>query len=284
MAKRAKAASLPSQMLSTDASVDCSSASAASISRYRIDDQAPEELPVCQTGRANRVRDCDCRDAGHLSYTRWRATKNRIAISRRARDRTRTLLTAHRCEHRVEPDGVVLSARRESREGRSIVHASSPIAAARRSTSTRSRFHLATGFPRPCAARFFKHGYQSWSASHPVAVGIHTHRRDQRSRIARVNHQSEVVRPQDAPEARPRSSSRLWRANRRRERFLAGFIGAAHQLTTITVRTPNHVMARALLDDVVLHRARTARSSRSAHLAFERKSRADGGALRRDAR
>ena len=37
-----------------------------------------------------------------------------------------------------------------------------------------------------------------------------------------------------------------------RERFIAGFIGAAHQLTTITVRTPNQVMARALLDDVIL--------------------------------
>src|SRR2546423_8949916 len=37
-----------------------------------------------------------------------------------------------------------------------------------------------------------------------------------------------------------------------RERFLAGFIDAAHQLTTITVRTPNEVMARALLDDMLL--------------------------------
>ncbi len=114
------------------------------------------------------------------------------------------------------------------------------------------RFHITTGFPANAPAKFFKHGYQSWSASHPVAVGTSTHRRDGLSRIAKVNHQSEVERPQDAPEGATSELFTIVQSEASPERMIAGFIGAAHQLTTITVRTPNQVMARALLDDVIL--------------------------------
>ena len=59
-------------------------------------------------------------------------------------------------------------------------------------------------------------------------------------------------RPQDAPEGATSEQFTIIESESSRERFLAGFIDAAHQLTTVTVRTPNVVMARALLDDVVL--------------------------------
>jgi alpha-galactosidase len=61
-----------------------------------------------------------------------------------------------------------------------------------------------------------------------------------------------VNRPQDAPEGATSEQFTIVESESSPERFLAGFIGAAHQLTTVTVRTPNHVMARALLDDTVL--------------------------------
>ena len=61
-----------------------------------------------------------------------------------------------------------------------------------------------------------------------------------------------MSRPQDAPEGATSEQFTIVESESSRERFLAGFIDAAHQLTTITVRTPNMVMARALFDDVVL--------------------------------
>ena len=155
-------------------------------------------------------------------------------------------------EHRVEAEGVALSARVESRDGRSIVRAVVSNRGGAPIHLDSVRFHIATGLPASTPARFFKHGYQSWSASHPVAIGIYTHPRDNLSRIARVNHQSEVDRPQDAPEGATSEQFTIVESESSRERFLAGFIAAAHQLTTITVRTPNQVMARALLDDVIL--------------------------------
>ena len=99
---------------------------------------------------------------------------------------------------------------------------------------------LATGYSCRCTRAIFQAWLSIVERVASVAVGGTTHRRDDLSRIARVNHQSEVIRPAGcARRARPRSSSRSSKANRRAERFLAGFIGAAHQLTTITVRTPN---------------------------------------------
>jgi alpha-galactosidase len=176
---------------------------------------------------------------------------DRIELRYRNRGGARTL-NLSLDENRIEEDGVALSARVDAHDGRSIVH----TVVSNRSGSPihldAIRFHIATGFPADAPARFFKHGYQSWSASHPVAVGTYTHRRDDLSRIARVNHQSEVSRPPDAPEGATSEQFTIVESESSRQRFLAGFIDAAHQLTTITVRTPNQVMARARLDDVVL--------------------------------
>ena len=177
----------------------------------------------------------------------------RDKIELRYRDGASTrMLQLNLGESRAENDGVALSARIDLRDGRSIAQ----VSVSNRSGSPihleSVRFHIATGFPADAPARFFKHGYQSWSASQPVAVGIYTHRRDDLSRIARVNHQSEVVRPQDAPEGATSEQFTVIESESSARRFLAGFIEAAHQLTTISVRTPNQVMARALLDDVLL--------------------------------
>jgi len=155
-------------------------------------------------------------------------------------------------ENRIEDLAVTLSARVESRDGQTIVRAIVSYRSGVPIHLDSIRFHIATGFPLDAPARFFKHGYQSWSASHPIAVGTYTHRRDDLSRIARVNHQSEVNRSQDAPKGATSEQFTIVESESSRERFIAGFIDAAHQLTTITIRTPNQVMARALLDDAML--------------------------------
>jgi alpha-galactosidase len=176
---------------------------------------------------------------------------DRIELRYRGSDDTRTLILPLD-DRSIEGHGVALSAHVEAREGKSIVRASVSNCRGGPIHLDSIRFHITTGFPADAPARFFKHGYQSWSASHPVAVGIYTHRRDDLSRIAKVNHQSEVNRPQDAPEGATSEQFSIVESESSPQRFLAGFIGAAHQLTTITVRIPNHVMARALLDDTVL--------------------------------
>jgi alpha-galactosidase len=177
--------------------------------------------------------------------------RDRIELRYRNRGGARTL-NLILDENRIEEDGVALSARIDAREGRSIVHTIVSNRSGGPIHLDSIRFHIATEFSADAPARFFKHGYQSWSASHPIAVGTYTHQRDDLSRIVRVNHQSEVNRPQDAPEGATSEQFTIVESGSSRARFLAGFIAAAHQLTTITVRTPNQVVARALLDDVVL--------------------------------
>jgi len=111
---------------------------------------------------------------------------------------------------------------------------------------------IASGFDRAAQARFFKHGYQSWSGSFPIAVGdLSAERYEKRSRLTRVNHQSEVVRPPDAPEP---ATSELFTILERSdgERLLAGFLDGATSLTTLTVRSPDAIAARALLDGIEL--------------------------------
>lgn len=125
-------------------------------------------------------------------------------------------------------------------------HADTPIAL------DEVRFYVATGFDRESQARFFKHGYQSWSGSIPVQIGGPADGRyEKRTRIARVNHQSEVTRPADAPEA---ATSELFTIVERGdgERALAGFLDGASALSTLTVQSPELIVARALLDGVEL--------------------------------
>jgi alpha-galactosidase len=111
---------------------------------------------------------------------------------------------------------------------------------------------IASGFDRTAQAQFFKHGYQSWSGSFPTPVGdLSDQRYQKRTRLVRVNHQSEVVRPPDVPEA---ATSELFTILERSdgERLLAGFLEGASCLATLTVRSPDTIAARALLDGVEL--------------------------------
>jgi len=115
-------------------------------------------------------------------------------------------------------------------------------------------FNLATGFNASAPARFFKHGYQSWSASGaiPISGAPPAHRNDAAHSIVRINHQSETARPADAPEAATSELFTIVECDGGAERVLAGFIGAAHALTTMTVLAPDLIRARAILDGVEL--------------------------------
>ncbi|HEY6394350.1 MAG TPA: glycoside hydrolase family 36 protein, partial [Candidatus Binataceae bacterium] len=112
---------------------------------------------------------------------------------------------------------------------------------------------VATGFASHRPARFMKHGYQSWSGSGPVQVGdTRPHPRDSAPSIVRINHQSEARRPDGFPEAATSEMFAIVTSAASRDSILAGFAGAEHELTTITVPSPDRVLARVLLDGVVL--------------------------------
>src|SRR5713101_1160042 len=143
-----------------------------------------------------------------------------------------------------EEGGIAISARTQPIEGGVVVRA---MISNRSGTSVRLdsiRFDLATGFRADAPARFFKHGYQSWSASHPVDIGAASHPLDGARAIVRLAHQSEVRRPIEL-EAATSELFTIVESSASHERFLAGFVGAANQLTTITVRSPDRAAARA---------------------------------------
>ena len=112
---------------------------------------------------------------------------------------------------------------------------------------------VATGLAPERPARFFKHGYQSWSSSgaYPV-ISAAVHRRDGASRVARLNHQSEARRPREFPEALTSEMFAIVERTDAPAAVLAGFAGAAHELTTVTVPGPERVIARVLLDGIPL--------------------------------
>jgi alpha-galactosidase len=148
--------------------------------------------------------------------------------------------------------GLTLTARSERDGARTIVRASVANRGADTVRLDAIWFRVATGFAPDAPARFFKHGYQSWSESRPLAVGTTAHPRDGSNFLVRLNHQSEVTRPPDAPEAATSEQFTVIESDSSPERFAAGFIGASHQLTTITVAAPDRVGARAMLDAVAL--------------------------------
>ena len=114
-------------------------------------------------------------------------------------------------------------------------------------------FDVSTGLAHDGPARFFKHGYQSWSGSGAVEVGSsRTHRRDTASHIARLNHQSEAVRAPEFPEAHTSELFTIVESASSANRVMVGFIGAATALTTVTVPSPDRVIAHAILDGVAL--------------------------------
>ncbi len=114
-------------------------------------------------------------------------------------------------------------------------------------------FDIATGFHRSTPACFFKHGYQSWSGSRALEVGAQlADARERASSIVRINHRSEAIRPDDAPEAATSEWFTIVECHGAAERILAGFLGTAHALCTFTVTTPDLIRARAILDGVAL--------------------------------
>ncbi len=177
---------------------------------------------------------------------------DRIGLSFRDDAGASRMIALARDEVRGEEAGIVISARTETIQGGVVVRA---MISNRSCTSVHLdsiRFDLATGLPADAPARFFKHGYQSWSASHPVDIGATSYPRDRARAIVRLAHQSEVSRPIEAPEAATSESFTIVESSASRERFLAGFVGAANQLTTITVMSPDRAAARALFDGVAL--------------------------------
>jgi alpha-galactosidase len=116
-------------------------------------------------------------------------------------------------------------------------------------------FEVATGIAPSAPARFFKHGYQSWSGSGAIDIGsaaTRSHPRDGAHFIVRLNHQSEPTRTAEFPEMLTSELFTIVESPTIVERILAGFVGAATALTTITVPSPEKVIARAILDDVTL--------------------------------
>ena len=150
-------------------------------------------------------------------------------------------------------DGLAISVRLEHALGGAIVRATIDNRGTDALRLTAAIFEVSTGFAPSVPARFFKHGYQSWSASGGCDVGAsHTHSRDAAHFIIRVNHQSESTRPQQFPEADTSELFTIVESLSAPERVLAGFIGAATSLSTLTVSSPEKIIARAILDDVTL--------------------------------
>ncbi|MGC2760828.1 MAG: hypothetical protein WA206_05930, partial [Candidatus Binatus sp.] len=151
-------------------------------------------------------------------------------------------------------DGLAISARLEQALGGAIVRATVANRGADAVRLTYAIFEVSTGFAPSAPARFFKHGYQSWSASggHEVGASQKSHPRDAAHFIVRLNHQSEPTRPPDFPEADTSELFTIVESRSAGERVLAGFIGAATSLSTLTVSSPEKIIARAILDDVTL--------------------------------
>ncbi|HKV55680.1 MAG TPA: glycoside hydrolase family 36 protein [Candidatus Binataceae bacterium] len=161
---------------------------------------------------------------------------------------------AVRCEgnfERSERDGIVITTHRESLDGGCIIHAAIHNRGPSPLRLGAVHFELSTGFSASSPARFFKHGYQSWSASYPVPIGTSTSDRS-RPLLVRQSHQSEADRPADMPEAATSELFTIVESDSSDERFCAGFLGAAHQFTTLTVTTPERIVGRAIFDGIRL--------------------------------
>ena len=157
----------------------------------------------------------------------------------------------HTGQARSEQAGIVLSVRTEPISCGEIVYGKVENQSDQLVRLRWVGFELSTGFDPASPARFFKHGYQSWSPSYVAVVGQPTHQESRRL-LTRISHQSEAERPEDAPENATSELFTLIESDSAHQRFLCGFAGAANQFTTVTVKTPGRVIARALLDGVPL--------------------------------
>jgi alpha-galactosidase len=150
---------------------------------------------------------------------------------------------------------VALSARLEHAIGGTMIH----VAIANRGDVPigldAALLEVATGIAPDAPAKFFKHGYQSWSGSGAVDLGAaasRSHPRDSAHFIARLNHQSESTRTAEFPEMLISELFTIVESPSLAERIMVGFVGAASALTAITVRSPEKIVARAILDGVTL--------------------------------
>jgi alpha-galactosidase len=157
---------------------------------------------------------------------------------------------------RGEQDGIVLSQSTEPISGGNIVYAKVENERDRPVRMRWLSFELETGFDDASPARFFKHGYQSWSASYPAAVG-HGANQQTRPLLTRISHQSEAERPESAPENATSELFTIIESNSSPDCFLCGFIGASDQFTTVTVASPSRAAARALFDGIWLFPGQT---------------------------
>ncbi|HYL57955.1 MAG TPA: hypothetical protein VEU51_03720, partial [Candidatus Acidoferrales bacterium] len=148
---------------------------------------------------------------------------------------------------------VAVTARLEHALGGTIVHATISNRGADAIALNDAQFEVATGIAPGKPARFFKHGYQSWSGSGAVEVDSpRTHPRDAANQISRINHQSEQRRPEHFPESHTSEMFTIVESSSSAERVMAGFVGARSALTTVTVTSPDRITARAILDGVTL--------------------------------
>ncbi|HEY9156752.1 glycoside hydrolase family 36 protein [Candidatus Binatus sp.] len=157
-------------------------------------------------------------------------------------------------ESSVVADGLAISARLEPALGGAVVRATVANRGVDPVRLTSAIFEVSTGFAPSAPARFFKHGYQSWSASGGCDVGAsqENHPRDTALFLIRLMHQSEPARPPEFPEADTSELFTIVESRSAAARVLAGFIGAATSLSTLTVSSPEKIIARAILDDVTL--------------------------------
>jgi len=165
---------------------------------------------------------------------------------------SRTLdLDAH--ESTAVRDGLAISARLEHAITGTIVRATIENRGADAIRLNSAIFEIETGFAKSAPARFFKHGYQSWSSSGGREVNVpRVDARDTAPFISRLMHRSEPTRAAEFPEAQTSELFMIVESNGAAERVLAGFIGAATSLSTLTVPSPEKIIARAILDDVML--------------------------------
>ncbi len=156
-------------------------------------------------------------------------------------------------EAQTRQGGIELSANTREENGASVVRASVANRSGASILLGEARFEIATGFPPNAPARFFKHGYQSWSSSGIATVGdSRHHRRDDAPSIVRLSHQSETVRPPEMPEVATSELFTVLECEGCAERILVGFIGAAGQFGTVAVTSPERATGRLMLDRVAL--------------------------------
>ncbi len=149
--------------------------------------------------------------------------------------------------------GIELSANIREENGAEVIRASVANRSGASILLSEARFEVPTGFAPDAPARFFKHGYQSWSNSGIATAGDSgRHRRDEAPSIIRLSHQSETVRPADLPEAATSELFTVIECAGRSERLLLGFIGAANQFGAVAVTSPERATGRLLLDGAML--------------------------------